>query len=248
VIQSILSSLDPAQVLIRAGIEPDPWQFEVLRSSHRRILLNCSRQSGKSTVAAARAVHQALYVPGSLVLLISPSQRQSMELFRTCKSLYRDPSVLQSEPPAESLLRLELPNGSRILSLPGQDSATIRGFSGCSLLVVDEAARVSDDIYSSVRPMLAVSGGRFVGLSTPAGKRGWFHREWMGEGDWFTVQITASDCPRISPMFLAEEEQSLGPEMFAQEYGCEFLDDQFDVFDLNLVEQLLVDEPALQIG
>jgi hypothetical protein len=63
-------ALDPVLLARRAGIDPDPWQAEVLRSTAPRRLLNCSRQSGKSTVAAVRAVHVALYEPGSLVLLL----------------------------------------------------------------------------------------------------------------------------------------------------------------------------------
>jgi hypothetical protein len=74
----------------------------------------------------------------------------------------------------ESALRLELENHSRIISLPGQEQ-TVRGYAGVSLLIVDEAARVPDDLYFAVRPMLAVSNGRLIALSTPFGKRGWFY-------------------------------------------------------------------------
>ena len=68
---------------------------------------------------------------------------------------------------AESALRLELANGSRVVSLPG-DEKNIRGYSGVTLLVIDEAARVADELYYAVRPMLAVSQGRLVALSTPS--------------------------------------------------------------------------------
>src|SRR5207244_4416310 len=118
-------------------------------------------------------------------------------------------------------LRLELANGSRIVSLPG-DEATVRGFSGVALLVIDEAARVNDALYYSVRPMLAVSQGRLVSLSTPFGKRGWFHDEWFGEGDWERVKITAEECPRIPATFLAEERRALGERWYKQEYLCSF--------------------------
>ena len=78
----LLQATDPVEVARRAGLEPDPWQQRFLRSRGHRILLNCSRQSGKSTMAAMRAVHTALYEPGSLTLLVSPSERQSSELAR----------------------------------------------------------------------------------------------------------------------------------------------------------------------
>lgn len=116
---------------------------------------------------------------------------------------------------------MTLSNGSRIISLPGEE-ATIRGYSGVSLLVIDEASRVQDSLYRTVRPMIAVSRGKLIALSTPWGKRGWFYEEWIGNADWNRVRITADDCPRISREFLKEEEMSLGDRWFRQEYGCSF--------------------------
>ncbi len=83
----------------------DPWQEDVLRASSGRVLLCCARQAGKSTVAALLALHTALYHPGSLILLLSPSLRQSSELFRRVAALYQQ---VESPPPvdAESSLRL----------------------------------------------------------------------------------------------------------------------------------------------
>src|SRR5262249_4479057 len=159
----------------------------------------------------------------SLTLLLSPSLRQSGELFRDkVKRLYnalgRPVATRQ-----ESALAMELVNGSRVISLPG-DEETIRGYSGTALLVLDEAARIPDELYSSVRPMLSVSGGTIVCLTTPFGKRGWFYQEWTGTADWTRVRITAEDCPRIAPAFLAEEQQALGERWFRQEYFVSFED------------------------
>ena len=149
-------ALDRVAFARTVGIEPDHWQEDLLRSTATRVLLNCACQSGKSTVAGVLAVHAALYDPGSLVLLLSPTLRQSQELFKKCLSLYRtaDKPV---PPESETALTLTLENGSRIVSLPGKEG-TVRGYSGVRLLAIDEAARVPDDLYASVRPMLAVSG------------------------------------------------------------------------------------------
>jgi hypothetical protein len=83
---------------------------------------------------------------------------------------------------------------------------------------------VSDDLYRTVRPMLAVSGGRLVALSTPRGKQGWFHDEWYGSGDWLRVRVPASQCPRIPAEFLADERRALGETWYAQEYEVTFTD------------------------
>ena len=166
-------ALDRVEFARAVGIEPDDWQRDALRSAAPRQLYNCARQTGKSTVSAILATHTAIYEPGVLVLLISPTLRQSGELFRKCLEVYRAAQRLVP-PDSETALTLALENGSRIVSLPGGKGHTIRGYSGVRLLVVDEASRVPDDLYISIRPFLATSAGRLVALSTPFGTRGWW--------------------------------------------------------------------------
>src|SRR5437867_1460850 len=104
-------ALDPARILRAQGLTPDPWQQQLLFAPQRQVLLNCSRQSGKSSVAAVLAVHAAVFRPDSLTLLVSPSLRQSMELFRKVLDGFQGigrPIPIQ----ALSQTRLELANGS----------------------------------------------------------------------------------------------------------------------------------------
>jgi hypothetical protein len=234
---------DPAAIFMASGLTPDSWQAKLLRSSSSRQLLLCSRQAGKSLSAAGLALREALLNPGSLVLLLSPTQRQSGELFRAkVKRLYsrlgRPVACVQ-----ESQLTMELSNGSRIVSLPGEEE-TVRGYSDVNLLVIDEASRVPDDLYRAVRPMLAVSRGRLVALSTPFGQRGWFHDEWQrGEG-WERTRITALQCPRITREFLEEERRALGDRWFNQEYCCSFEESVDSVFSAADVQAALSDTIA----
>jgi hypothetical protein len=174
----IALALDPGFVLRARGIAHDGWQQRLLLSEDRQILLNCSRQSGKSTTVAALALHTGLCRSRSLTLLLSPSLRQSIELFRKVLECYSSVRELMGVITLNQT-SLEFRNHSRIVCLPGREE-TIRSFSGVNLLVIDEAARVPDDLYRSVRPMLAVSRGRLVCLSTPFGRRGFFYEEWAG--------------------------------------------------------------------
>jgi hypothetical protein len=181
-----------------------------------------TRQAGKSTSAADLSVTEALTKPGTLILLLSPSERQSGELAAKVFACY---DALGQPVPARKRteLQLHLVNGSRIIALP-ESERTIRGYSGAGLLVVDEASRVSDDLYRAVRPMLAVSRGRLIAMTTPFGKRGWFYDAWESPADWKRVKITAEQCPRISAEFLAEERHAMGGRWFRQEYQCSFED------------------------
>jgi hypothetical protein len=218
----------------RAGITPDSWQSDLLRSDSRQMILNCSRQSGKSTISAVLGLHQAIYTPNSLVLLLSPSLRQSQELFRKIKDIYNAlESPAMPKPVEESALRLELDNGSRIVALPGTEQ-TIRGFSNVALLICDEAATCEDSLFYSVKPMLAVSAGRIILLSTPRGKRGFFFDVWTeGGDDWHRTRITAHDCPRISPEWLENERRTIPDFWFRQEFECEFTETLDSVFSYD---------------
>jgi hypothetical protein len=200
-------SLDPVAFASSLGFAADPWQATVLRSTSKRILMNACRQSGKSTTAAVMALHTAAYRPGSLVLIVSPSRRQSSELFRKLADL---PHRFEPVPTMieDGKLSCVLGNDSRVVALPGSEP-TIRGFSGVDVLIFDEAARIPDELYSACRPMVAVSRGRLLALSTPWGKRGWWYQAWQMSDLWESYRVTAQDCPRIPAEFLAEERRAL---------------------------------------
>lgn len=228
--------LDPAVWVSRKfQMKLDPWQERVIQTPKRQTILNCSRQSGKSTIASLLALHRALNRPKTLILIVSPSLRQSSELFKKIAELYRTINII---PTLESLTRAEFENGSRIISLPGQES-TIRGYSAVDLLIVDEASRVPDSLYYSVRPMLATSRGKIVLLSTPFGKRGFFYEIWeKGDSSWEKIKITVDDCPRIPKEFVEEERANLPTNWFLQEYYGEFLDVEDQIFSTDEIEAM----------
>jgi hypothetical protein len=238
-------ALDRVSFAKTLGLVPDAWQEDLLRSTSERVLLNCCRQSGKSTMTAVIALHRALYHPGSLILCLAPALRQSQELFAKIAGFYRDLGRPVSSI-SERRLSLELENGSRIITLPGTEK-TIRGFSGVSLLIVDEAARVEDELYFAVRPMLAVSGGTLIMLSTPYGQRSIFYEEWTSgdSREWQRFRVSADQVPRISPKFLSEEKRALGSRWFEQEYLCVFGELEGAVFSREAIDRMFDTEYKL---
>lgn len=222
-------ALDPAAFMREAGKTPDPWQRDFLRCRAQRMLLLTSRQIGKTTTVAALATHTAIYNPGALILVLGPSQQQSREMYGKICEFYREASDMS--PDAESASRIELPNGSRIVSLSGNPT-TVRGFSGPRLVILDEAAFIEDELYHAVTPMLT-AGGRLVALSTPNGKRGWFwdNYENAAPDAWHRTKITADQSPRVTPEHLARERATKKAEWrMQQEYFCEFVDTDAQVF------------------
>ena len=226
VLRKVAARLDPAAFAqFFLGIVPDGKQAIVLRSPSQQLILNCSRQWGKSTVSSILALHQAYFVPKSLILIVSPTLRQSGELIRKIVN-YLPLLGIRKKSDGVNTLSIELPNGSRIVGLPGRDG-TIRGFSGTDLLLIDEASQVGDSLYRSVRPFLAASkNGRLVMMSTPSGTRGFFWEEWERGVNWERMETPANDCPRIDPLFLERERKSMGESWFKQEYLCQFLENE----------------------
>ena len=250
-IEARLLLADPVRFLQAAGLDPDPWQAEVLRSRDQQVLLNCSRQSGKSLITAGVAMYTALTQPGSTVLIVSKAERQAFELLEKATNLYRD-TGRPIAPIKENAGEVKLANRSRIVALPGS-SETIRGLSALDLLVVDEAAFVPDELYMSVRPMLAVRQGRIIVLSSPFGKRGWFYQAWHAcelaalkgaPEPWRRFRVSADQCPRITAAWLQSERREMGEWWYRQEYWCEFLDALTMPFSTVDVEAAMVADVA----
>jgi len=187
---------------------------------------------------AAIVLAEALAHPDALVLVVCPAERQSKEFLADKVLKLYNANGRPLDIGSESTLHLELGNGSRILALPGNE-ATLRGFSGARMIVLDEAARIPDALYYSLRPVLAVSKGRLLVMSTPFGKRGFFHTEYTeGGDDWHRVKVTADQCPRITPEFLEEERRRLPDLWFRTEYLVEFVEALDQVFKYDDIQAM----------
>jgi hypothetical protein len=226
----LMHALDPVKFAEACGITCDPWQAGLLRSDAKRALLLCSRQSGKSTACALASLHTALFAAG-LVVIVSPSQRQSGEMIRTIRGFVGHLGLELDE----SALKIEFGGGGRIVALPGS-SATVRGLSAASLVIVDEASRCTDELLAATRPMLATTNGRFIALSTPAGRRGFFYEAWHDDTDWLRIRVSVAQCARISKEFLATELKTLGAQRYSEEYELAFIDSNEAVFPSAIID------------
>jgi hypothetical protein len=225
---------------VRLGFAPDEKQAVVLDSTAARGILNCTRQWGKSTVLAAKAVHRVWTRPKALVLVASPGKRQSRIFLRKAAEFLARLGVRRRSD-GDNEASLALPNGSRIVGLPGTE-ATIRGFSAASMVLIDEAAMVKDDLYEALQPMLAVSGGDLWLLSTPRGCSGFFYEAWHEEGEWEKHTATALDAAWIRREVVETHRRSMPNWRFRQEYFCEFAQNDDSLFDRDTVMRAVREE------
>lgn len=229
----LAAGLDPVLFGARVGFVAESWQEQLLRSTARRQIVACARQVGKTHTTSIKAVHRAVYSPGSLVLVVSPSQRQSNEMLARCRQVFRQagsPQPLVKDNDGE----LSFQNGSRIVSLPGTD-ATTRGYSAAALLVIDEGAYLETDVFHGVLPMVA-SDGVLMALSSPAGMGGWFYGLFNTVGNgWERHRVTVHDSGQWDERRIAETRALLGSTKFSSECLAEFADTDTQLFSSQAV-------------
>ena len=221
----------------------DENQKKILDPKNKRVIINCHRQWGKSTISSLLCFHRALFYPRSLCLLVAPSLRQSGENFRKISDALETVTP-KTELEEDTKLTLKFSNGSRIISLPGSQK-TVRGFTAPDLIIIDEDAQSEDELFGALLPMLTNSpDGRLILASTPWGVRGHFYKIWTEGGpEWLKIRVIASENPRVRPEVLEEAKRSPnGPLWFRQEYCGEFLSDEFSIFDENRLKKAISDD------
>ena len=136
-------------------------------------------------------------------------------------------------------LTLELANGSRIIALCGEGD-NFRGFSDPALCLVDEASIVDESVLTALLPMLVVSGGRLIALSTPMGKRGWFYEKWISDDlTWQRINAKAIDSPRIDKTRLEQQKRDMGERKFSQEFSNVFIESEGQLFSDETIDDII---------
>lgn len=182
--RDLVYALDPARYVESLRFRSFPWQQAVLSSTAKRIAIDGARQSGKSTIISALPCHHAKYYPKSLSIILAPTEDQSKEdMIKVKEFISMDSSYPEVKRYASD--QVELRNGSRILIIIATDKAA-RGYSAPDLIVIDEASRVPDIVYSSgVRAMLTDNRqARLIVISTPFGQQGFFWKAMTQGKSW----------------------------------------------------------------
>jgi hypothetical protein len=204
----------------RLGFLPSARQAEVLDSAARYLLLCCNRQWGKSTTIAVKALHFAVHSPDRSVVVISRTKFQAglliQKLVRFAARLGFP--VRRAFGERHSFL---LPNGSYVLAVP--HNADTSAGNTADVLIIDEAALVSDEVFASATPFMGRTKGAIWLLSTPRRQVGFFYNLWHSRDPrWQRILSTVDDCPDIDRDFLRMQE-ALDPVRFRQDFYCQFI-------------------------
>lgn len=223
----------------------DKWQQAILEHTGN-ITLRSGRQVGKSEVIARKAKNFAVENPGTTTMIIAASQRQSSLLFEKVRGnfeLEEHETGINPFKEKPTLTRIKLTNGSIIYSLPaGRTGHFIRGFT-LDMLIADEAAFISESVWLSILPTIAVSKklrgmGHIILLSTPFGKGGYFFHSFT-DNDFRQFHVSSEDCKRISKSFLRKEKLRMTKAEYRQEYLGEFTDEWNQFFPTKLIKECM---------
>lgn len=172
---------------------PFPFQDAILNDKSNRVLVCISRQVGKSTLAALKALHTAFMKKGSLTLIISETKPQAQEVLNKMKDFLAQSKLKEWDVGAEfknEILVTDFTTKkiSRIIVVAASDAS--RGYSA-DCVIIDEAAYIENSeriITGVVLPTVAATRGQVMMFSTPNGEQGFFWRAYKS-GEWSTYHF-----------------------------------------------------------
>jgi len=212
------------------GFHPTDYQWKLLADRSKRIVVKWARQSGKTTTLAMKAILFALMNPKTLVLIVSPSLRQSMimrdrvgDILSSLPAIFKQMLITKMQRTV-----ITFRNGSRIIALPNSPPL-LRGYTA-HMIIADEAAFFRDDemvFYSVMMPMMATTNGTLIVSSTPWGKNSVFYKFCLSpefskhENTW----RDAVQAGLTTESFIEEMRNSLPQERFLREFEAQFVED-----------------------
>lgn len=227
----------------------DEWQRNYIKEEQDCFLLT-TRQAGKSTAMSIKAGERAVRFKNRDILVIALTEKQAFQLFSKTLNylLARYPKMISmksKEKPTKH--EIKLINGSIIRCYAtGMTGAGLRGFSITDLFV-DEASRLSDEVFAAIMPMLAVTKGRIDMASTPCGAEGYFY-ECSKDEHYKKFYVSYLDCPRLDKDRVERDRQRMTKNQFLQEYMAEFTSEMNRLFSDEWIKSVCTKTRGLYHG
>lgn len=208
------------------------YQEEIVSAypNNRNMMLNQSRQSGKTAVVVAIILHFIIFNKDKMVAILANKGAQAMEIMSRVQLAYENlPMWVKPGVKEWNKGSFELDNGTKVMAAASSSSA-IRGRS-VSLLYLDEFAFIPnwDDFAASVLPTIS-SGkqSRLIASSTPNGLNH-FYKYCMdaqeGRNDFWYKEVSWDMVPGRDEHWKAKTLADISGdiEKFNVEYCCEFM-------------------------
>lgn len=204
------------------------------------------RQCGKSYVCEGILLHYAINYKGTINGMISPTMAQARKVYREVINAIFSSGIIKRK--NETLLEIELINGSTIFFKSAEVGDGLRGYKVSGILILDEAAYLAPDILQLVLPWRQVSNAPMLVVSTPRVKDGIFfnyYKEGLdGDKNVVSIDWNAFDTSALLPPEMVEQyRRVLTANQFKSEILGEWLDDDALVFQY-IRENTIPDTPG----
>ncbi len=227
-----------------------PWQRKWVRDSARFKIGLWSRQTGKSFSTSCEAAEDSAAQPknsSNLWVCLSAGERQALEWMEKAKKWAEALKVTvdsyeEIRDSANALMsrsEIRFANGARIIAIPANPD-TARGYSGNLVLdefaIHEKPAEIWAAIYPSItNPLTGVKKLRIV--STPKGRGNKFADLWEHNEKYSKHKVTIEDAVRMGlPIDIEELKAGVDdPDIWAQEYMCEFIDNTSVLLPYELI-------------
>ena len=159
------------------------WQKAVtdeicgIENENKVVVVKSHRQAGKSFLCENILLYYAINKKRSTNAMISPTLNQSRALYKEIVNAIVDSGIIKAK--NETLLTIDLINGSQIFFKSAEQRDALRGYHISGILILDEAAYLTDDILQLVLPWRNVSKANMLIVSTPFRKDGFFYRYYL---------------------------------------------------------------------
>lgn len=221
-----------------------PYQKDMIKAIHENkdTILLCSRQMGKTTVAAMYILWFATFHKAKRCVIASKAMSHAVEIQSRIKFAYEElPEWLKAGCTFYNRTSIEFDNKSVIIC-EATSEKTGRG-SSPSIIFLDEIAfisrRIQDEMWGSLTPALS-TGGKFIITSTPNGDSDLFATLWRGAqagmNSFKPLQFLWWQHPDRDKKYYDEMVGKLGQVRARQELDCVDGDAMVTVRDVNTGE------------
>ena len=229
----------------------DDWQKEIL-DYDGNIVLCTGRQVGKTLTFSRKAVNYMLKHKGSQIIIVSLTEDQSKLIIMMMLQYLEQhhPKLIAKKKDKPTQNKITLTNKSTALARPvGLTGDSVRGFTG-DVLIIDEASRMPELVWTSAKPTLLTTNGQIWMCSTPFGKQGYFYEAYLNKNNRYKVfHINSEDAIKNRPIkegwteqqkqeaieFLKQEKKDMSELQYGQEYLGLFLEDLRQYFSDELI-------------
>jgi len=233
------------------NLKLDEYQKEIL-AHNGNILLCTGRQVGKTTIFSMKAAKKLINENNCKIIVVSLTEDQAQLIIMMILKYIEENALklIRKGRKAPTKSRIQLRNGSEVRSRAvGITGNSVRGFTG-DVLIVDEAARMPESVWTAAKPTLLTTAGQIWICSTPFGRQGYFYDCYLNKGKRFKVfHISSEEVIKNRPLssswtkeqreaaieFLKQEKEDMSKVRYAQEYLGMFMDDLQQFFPDNLI-------------